>query len=98
MADIPTTERLARDLQDAGAPAAMVQRAREGYYDDFKSPLAMPEAQLLTDARAAGLTTIVDGVIDGRWDSTKEEAEAWAQSPEGQETFRELLGGKKQDD
>jgi len=92
---IPTTERLARDLEEAGAPAEMIQRAREGYYDDYKSSLAMPEVQLVADARAAGLDAIVQGVYDGRWDATKEEADAWAASPEGQETFRELLAGKK---
>lgn len=93
MAEIPTTERLARDLEEAGAPAEMVQLARNGYYDDFKSPLAMPEAQLMHDAREAGLQSIVEGVMDGRWDATREEADAWAASPDGQETFQELLGG-----
>lgn len=95
MTDIPTTERLARDLEEAGAPAEMVQRALEGYYDDYKSPLAMPEVQLLTDAKKAGLDTIAEGVVEGRWDATKAEAEAWAASPDGQETFRELLADKK---
>jgi hypothetical protein len=94
MTTIPTTERLAQDLEEAGAPAEMIERARAGYYDDYKSPLAMPEVQLLQDARAAGLTTIAEGVLEGRWDATKEEAEAWARSPDGQETFRELAGKK----
>jgi hypothetical protein len=95
MVEIPTTERLARDLEEAGAPEEMVQRARDGYYDDFKSPLAMPEVQLMADAQAANLPSIVDGVRDGRWDSTREEADEWARSPDGQKTFRELLTGFK---
>jgi hypothetical protein len=95
MTAIPTTERLAQDLEEAGAPAEMIERARAGYYDDYKSDLAMPEVQLLQDARRAGLTSIAEGVLEGRWDATKEEADAWARSPDGQETFRELLAGKK---
>jgi hypothetical protein len=87
----PTTERLALALEAAGAPAEMIQRARAGYYDDFKSPLAMPETQLLADARAAGLETIAQGVLAGEWDATKEESDEWARSPEGQATFNELL-------
>lgn len=89
----PSSEELALALEAAGAPAEMIERARADYYHDFKSPLAMPEAQLLDDARAHGLTEIADGVIEGRWDATKAESEAWAVSPDGQETFKQLLGG-----
>jgi hypothetical protein len=73
----------------------MVLQALDGYYDDFKSPLAMPETQLLIDAREHGLTRIVEGVMNGEWDATKEESEAWAASPDGQAAFRELLGGNR---
>lgn len=69
----------------------MITKALSGYYDDFKSPLAMPEMQLLADARKHGLTTIAEGVMR-EWDATPEESKEWAQSPEGQATFRELLG------
>ena len=64
-ADMPTTERLADALAAAGAPADMIDRARAGYYEDYKSPLAMPEFQLLIDARAAGLESISEGVMRG---------------------------------
>jgi hypothetical protein len=97
MGGYPTTERLARALEEAGAPTAMIERARQGYYDDFKSPLAMPEMQLLTDARAAGLESIAEGVLRGEWDATKEESDAWARSPEGQAAFQELLGPNRAD-
>lgn len=89
----PTSELLAQALQEAGAPAEMVQRARDDLYHDFKSPLPFPELQLMADAREHGLTTIVEGVMEGRWDATKEESDAWARSPEGQAAFRELLNG-----
>lgn len=91
MVEKPTTERLAEALKAAGAPPDMISRAREGYYDDFKSPLAMPEMQLVQDAREHGLTTIVEGVYRGEWDATKEESDEWARSPDGQATFRELM-------
>lgn len=89
----PTSEKLAQALEAAGAPAAMIAAARADHYHDFKSPLPMPELQLLADAREHGLSTIAEGVIEGRWDASKEESDAWAASPEGQETFRQLLAG-----
>lgn len=87
---IPTTERLAMALEKAGAPGQMIDQARAGYYDDFKSPLAMPETQLLIDARRAGLETIAQGVINGEFDSTPEESAAWAASPEGKAIMKEF--------
>lgn len=90
----PTTERLAEALKAAGAPPDMISRASEGYYDDFKSPLAMPEMQLRLDALALGLDSIAEGVLRGEWDATREESDAWAASPDGQATFRDLLEGK----
>jgi hypothetical protein len=88
--NIPTTERLARALEEVSAPERMVKRAREGYYDDFKSPLAMPETQLMIDAHAAGLLSIVDAVKEGKFDATPEESAAWAESPEGQKIMKEF--------
>lgn len=89
----PSSERLALALEEAGAPPYMVRLARDDHYHDYKSPLALPEMQLLADAREHGLTTIAEGVMEGRWDATKEESDAWAASPEGQAVFRELLNG-----
>lgn len=86
-----TSEALAKALEEAGAPVEMIRRAREDYYHDFKSPLAMPEMQLLNDAREHGLTAIAEGVMEGRWDADKAESDAWAASPDGQETFAELM-------
>ena len=91
----PTSEKLAQALEAAGAPAYMVSLAREDHYHDFRSPLGLPETQLLADAREHGLTGIAEGVMEGRWDATKAESDAWAASPEGQAVFRELLGGAR---
>ncbi len=44
----------------------------------------------MNQARKYGLTAIVEGVMRGEWDATKEESDAWAASPDGQETLRML--------
>lgn len=90
-----TSTFLARILVDEGAPEWMVSLARDHHYHDFKSPLAMPEMQLLGDARANDLPRIAAWVIDGVFDATKVESDEWAKSPDGQAAFRELLGGAK---
>ena len=87
----PTTEKLAKALEEAGAPAIMIERARQGYYDDYKSPLPFPEMQLHQDAHLAGLEGIKAAVEAGEFDSTKEESDEWARSPEGQAAFAELV-------
>lgn len=92
---LPTSERLAQDLEAAGAPGAMIARAREGYYDDFRSELAFPCVQLVTDLRAAGLHALAARATQGEWDATPAEADAWARSPEGRQTFGELLRGNR---
>lgn len=92
MPETPTTERLAVELVKAGAPPLMIEKARCGYYDDYKSELAMPIAQLVADATRAGLADIARRATDGEFDATKAESDAWARSPDGQAAFRELLG------
>ena len=88
----PTTERLAEALEAAGAPPRLIALARAGYYDDFKSPLPLPQVQLIIDAGKHGLTDIVESAQNREWDATKAEVDAWAASPDGQAAFRELLG------
>jgi hypothetical protein len=87
---IPTTEKLAQALEAAGAPAIMIQRAREGYYDDYKSSIPFPEMQLHNDANLAGLEGIKAAVEAGEFDATKEESDEWARSEEGQAAIAEL--------
>lgn len=93
MPEIPTAERLAVALEQADAPAAMVARAKAGYYDDYRSPLALPITQLVNDARDAGLPGIVWRAMNGDFDATKAESDAWAKSEDGQAAFRDLLKG-----
>lgn len=85
-----TTAFLSRVLAEHGAPGHMVSLAAEGHYDDYKSPLATPCIQLLADLRAEGLNQLAEWHMDGVFDATRAESDAWAKSPEGQAVFREL--------
>jgi hypothetical protein len=98
-----TTTKLARALEAIpGVPGGMIQKARDGYYHDFLSPLATPEMQLVADLRELAsqpatprnsrdlLRELAQAVINGEHDASTEESHAWAQSAEGQATFAEL--------
>lgn len=87
---LPTTERLALDLEKALAPQEMIDKARAGFYDDYKSPLAMPQTKLHHDAMAAGLTDIALAVLNGYYDCNQAEADAWFNSEETQAEMREF--------
>lgn len=87
-----TTERLAQALEAANAPKAMVTAARAGCYDDFQSESPTPIMDLVRDAKAAGLHGIARRAMDGDFDATREESEAWAASQTGEmaETLRAI--------
>lgn len=72
---VSTAEKLAQVLHAAGL-FEMEKKARGGYYDDFRSPLATPIVQLVNDLRAAGQHDLAHRAMNGEWDGTKEEAEA----------------------
>lgn len=76
--------------QPTPAQAALLERARADYYNDYFGEPDEPLIALVRDARAAGLPGIADQAINGDFDGTKAEADEWAASPEGQETFAEL--------
>lgn len=82
-----TKEKLTTALIEAGAPESMVNKARMGYYDDFESTIATPIQSLVLDLRAAGLNDLAARAMDGGFDSTKEEAEAWYRR-EGKDLFK----------
>ena len=91
---LPTKERLAQDIEslakDRQDPELlpMIRKAREGYYDDYESPLATPCMQLVSDFRRLGYEGMARKAMDGRWDGTKAEADAWALS----QTDPEIVG------
>ena len=88
---IPTTERLAVVLETAGAPLDMIQAARNGHYDDYKSDVALPQHELIIDLHKAHLDDLIPRVTDGEFSAEKWEADEWAASEEGQEIFREFM-------
>ena len=88
---IPTTERLARALEAAGAPQDMIARARGGYYDDFKSQEIFPIRTLVEHANLHSLYDIAERAKQGEFDGTKEEGDEWMCGPEGQAIAAEFL-------
>lgn len=89
---IPTTEKLARALVERRNRRldGMIRKAREGYYDDYQSQLAMPIAQLISDLLDAGEWELAQRAQLGEFDGTPEEANDWANSPEGQEARKKF--------
>ena len=89
-----TKDKLAAALTKAGL-TDMATKAAEGYYDDFLSPLAMPMSALMAELAAAGTEPALalrKRVMNGDFDATEEESEAWADSPAGQATMNRLKG------
>ena len=90
-----TSEKLARALREAGAPQAMIDAALAFKYDDYLGDAAMNINLLVADANEAGLPDIAERAMNGEWDAQKWESDEWAASPEGRETFDELVGRKR---
>lgn len=91
---LTTKERLARALEAQNDPklADMVKKARNGYYDDYESELATPCIQLVVDLTKHGYKEMAQSAMDGEWDGTLEEGQAWMKSEEGQEAQMEMIG------
>jgi hypothetical protein len=99
--------RALRELPTLTVPPRMIRRAEAGYYHDYLSPLPFPQMALAHElgalanhpsrARVVGLALIGlrQRVIDGDFDASKAEADAWARSPEGQAAWAELLKGRR---
>jgi hypothetical protein len=71
-----TKERLAQALHAAGL-FEMEKAARTGRYDDFEGDSATPIVDLVNDLKAAGQHDLAKRAMNGEWDGTKKEAEAW---------------------
>ena len=74
---IATKEKLALVLH-AAALFEMEKAARAGRYDDFESESATPIVDLVRDLQERGCSDLAARAMNGEWDGTKEEAEAWA--------------------
>ncbi len=94
--NIPTEEqaayRLAAAIEAAGGSKWLQHRARDGWYDDYRSPDPMPTHTLVADLCKAGLEALAERAMAGEFDAGPAESQAWADSDEGRETFAELAG------
>jgi hypothetical protein len=98
-----TKDILADELRKVGL-TEMADRAAQGYYHDYLSPLAAPSITLANDlAEAArksqdGGFSAIDIIalrqrhLNGDFDASPEESDDWAESPEGQAAFQSLIG------
>lgn len=84
-----TKERLTLALAESNAPMVMVERARDGQYDDYESDSATPQLDLIRDCQIFGLHALRARVMNDEFAGTKEESQAWFER-EG----KHLLGGK----
>lgn len=93
-----TAERLAAELrkiaeiapENAAAYEAFAKRAETGEFSDYGDAYACPITQLYGELMAAGFKKFAGRVANGEFDSTKEEADEWARSPDGQEIAKHL--------
>lgn len=46
----------------------LIDKAKEGYYHDFETPIATPKVQLVQDLEAAGFIDLAIKVKDGEYD------------------------------
>ncbi len=46
----------------------IIEKAKQGYYSDFKSRIPMPKIQLVLDLNAAGLEQLAEQTTDGKYD------------------------------
>jgi len=79
-----------REQKPSPKMARLIERAERDEFHDFLSPLVFPQlalAEALKDDHRHALAT---RVLRGEFDATTAEAQAWADSPDGQATFAEL--------
>src|SRR5262245_5429385 len=84
-----TKDRLAQVLRNMKLDA-LAERAADGEFDDFLSDHVNPQMVLADELAKIGNTSAMylrKRLINGDFDATKEESEAWAQSPEGRAVF-----------
>lgn len=96
-----TKDILAAELRAAGLNN-MADKAADGYYHDFLSPLATPSLQLaddlttfanapsLSEPRRMAVRALLERHMNGEFDSSHEESEAWESSDEAAEIFKRL--------
>src|SRR5262245_14265251 len=92
-----TKDKLAEALHEIGLDE-LAEQAKLGKYDDYLSDSATPQMDLANELAKVGSVeaiTLRRRVIEGDFDATIEESDAWANSKEGQEAFQMLTKGRK---
>lgn len=91
--NISTSEKLAIALEAKQKKelTETIIKAKNGYYDNYKSPLMEPQLQLIEDLRIiGGCDDLIKKVTDGEFEPTKKECEAWWTSNDGKEVSRRI--------
>jgi hypothetical protein len=91
-----TKDRLAAALREIKLDG-LAKRAEKGQFDDFLSPHSMPIHLLayeLAQVATPEALALRRRVVNGDFDATPEESEAWANSPEGRAAIGKLTRGE----
>lgn len=70
----------------------MIRRAKRNKYHDFLSDTALNIQLLVQHLQRLGYRDLVLAAKDGKYDATREEADAWSQTPEAREVMAEFGG------
>ncbi len=89
---IPTTEKLVKALQEVNDPklSETIKKAKQGYYDDYKTTIAFPCIQLVYDLEQAGHPELAQRAKNGEWSAQKWEAKEWYET-EGRQLIEEVI-------
>lgn len=94
-----TRDRLAAELRKVAVKAtatnasryeAFAKRAETGEFDDYGTAHVCGPTALYHELLAAGFTKFANRVANGEFDATKEESDAWANSPEGRQAMKDF--------
>lgn len=97
-------EKLAQELQEVEWDSQgdicerlkeMIQKAKDGYYSDYDSPIATPCIQLVKDLAELGLTELANRAKGGEFGATQEEVDQWYER-EGKQIALEICGGNQE--
>jgi hypothetical protein len=100
----PTKDRLADELlavAEKASPAnaaqyrALADRAATGEFDDFGTAHACGPTALHRALLDLGFTKFAARVADGEFDATREESDAWANSPEGRAAMQDFTPAQR---
>ena len=86
------TRQACRALEKANDPKLhdIIERAGEGYYDDYKTTIAFPTIQLVHDLQLAHHPELAQRAKDGEWNAQDWEAREWFEK-EGKPLLEEAI-------